>query len=131
MPRSLLASFCLVAFSAPPLSAQIKPPATRPHEPPKTDTPVLQLAAAERDPVAEALKGLKWRSVGPANNAARISVVAGVPGDPYPYYVAGANGGIIKTVNGGTTFKPVFDKQSVGSIGATAAAPSDPNIIYI
>src|ERR1700694_503580 len=108
MPRSLLASFCLVAFSAPALSAQIKPPATRAHEPPRTDTPALQLAAAERDPAAEALKGLQWRSVGPANNAGRISVVAGVPGDPYTYYVAGANGGIIKTVNGGTTFRPVF-----------------------
>ncbi|HVT40087.1 MAG TPA: hypothetical protein VHE78_13660 [Gemmatimonadaceae bacterium] len=131
MPRSLLASSCLVAFSASVLAAQIRPPATRPHEPPRTDTPALQLAAAERDPVAEALKGLKWRSVGPANNAGRISVVAGVPGDPYTYYVAGANGGIIKTVNGGTTFKPVFDRQSVGSIGAIAIAPSDPNIIYV
>ncbi len=84
---------------------------------------------AARD--AEALKGLKWRSVGPANNAGRISVITGVPGDPYTYYVAGANGGIIKTTNGGVTFKPLFDKQDVGSIGAIAIAPSDPNIIYV
>jgi photosystem II stability/assembly factor-like uncharacterized protein len=84
---------------------------------------------AARD--AEALKGLKWRSVGPANNAGRISVITGVPGDPYTYYVAGANGGIIKTTNGGVTFKPLFDKQDVGSIGAIAIAPSDPHIIYV
>ena len=84
-----------------------------------------------KDPVAAALDGLKWRSVGPANNAGRISVVHGVPGDPSTYYVAGANGGIIKTTNGGTTFRPIFDKQSVGSIGAIAIAPSDPNIIYV
>src|SRR5690348_13323887 len=74
---------------------------------------------------------LHWRSVGPANNAGRVSVVVGVPGNRDVYYVAGANGGIIKTINGGTTFKPIFDAQDVGSIGAIAIAPSDPNIIYV
>ncbi len=49
----------------------------------------------------------------------------------FTYYVAGANGGIIKTTNGGTTFKPIFDKQDVSSIGAIAIAPSDPNVIYV
>jgi photosystem II stability/assembly factor-like uncharacterized protein len=61
-----------------------------------------------RDPVADALKAVNWRSLGPANNAGRISVVTGVPGDPSTYYVAGANGGIIKTTNGGVTFRPIF-----------------------
>jgi photosystem II stability/assembly factor-like uncharacterized protein len=99
---------------------------------PQPERPIpaqLQLRAADRD--AEALSGLKWRSVGPANNAGRISVVAGVPGDPNIYYVAGANGGIIKTINGGVTFKPLFDKQDIGSIGAIAVAPSDPNVVYV
>src|SRR5262249_47023122 len=77
------------------------------------------------------LKGLRWRSVGPANNAGRVSVVAGVPGNRDVYYVAGANGGIIKTTNGGVTFRPIFDKQPMMSIGAIAIAPSDPNIIYV
>jgi photosystem II stability/assembly factor-like uncharacterized protein len=84
-------------------------------------------AAGDTDP----LGALKWRSVGPANNAGRVSVVAGVPGDPWTYYVAGANGGIIKTTNGGVTFTPLFDKQDIGSIGAIAVAPSDPNVIYV
>ena len=73
---------------------------------------------------------LPWRSLGPTNNAGRVSVVAGIAGDPSTYFVAGANGGIIKTTNGGTTFKPVFDGQSVASIGAIAVAPSNPNIVY-
>src|SRR5215207_525309 len=77
------------------------------------------------------LKALRWRSVGPANNAGRISVVVGVPGNRDVYYVAGANGGIIKTTNGGTTFKPIFDKERVASIGAIAIARSDPSIIYV
>ncbi|MCX5766589.1 MAG: glycosyl hydrolase [Gemmatimonadetes bacterium] len=74
---------------------------------------------------------MPWRSVGPANNAGRISVVTGVPGNPLIYFVAGANGSIIKTTNGGTTFTPVFDDQSAGSIGAIAVAPSDPNVVYV
>ena len=91
--------------------------------------PFLTASAAAQQP--DQLKGLHWRSVGPANNAGRVSVVAGVPGNRDVYYVAGANGGIIKTTNGGITFKPIFDKQSVASIGAIAIAPSDPNIIYV
>src|SRR6266487_2384662 len=94
----------------------------------------LALAISPLDgqqPNPAAIKLLKWRSVGPANQAGRVSVVAGIPGDPYTYYVAGANGGIIKTTNGGTTFKPIFDDQDAGSIGAIAIAPSDPNVIYV
>ena len=87
--------------------------------------------AATSPSPADLLKRVAWRSVGPANNAGRISVVTGVPGDPLTYYVAGANGSIIKTTNGGTTFTPIFDDQSAGSIGAIAVAPSDPNIVYV
>ena len=107
----------LAAFGLSTLTAQ--QPAVRP------------VASAPAPSPAEVLKRIEWRSVGPANNAGRISVVAGVPGDPLTYYVAGANGAIIKTTNGGTTFKPIFDDQSSGSIGAIAIAPSDPNIIYV
>ncbi|HTI04557.1 MAG TPA: hypothetical protein VL549_04535 [Gemmatimonadales bacterium] len=92
-------------------------------------TPVARPADTTAEP--SLLRHLRWRSVGPANNAGRVSVVAGVPGNRDVYYVAGANGGIIKTTNGGTTFRPIFDKQPVGSIGAIAIAPSDPNIIYV
>ena len=74
---------------------------------------------------------MPWRSVGPTNNAGRISEIVGVPGDPLTYYVAGANGGIIKTTNGGNTFTSIFDKTGAGSIGAMAIAPSDKNIIYV
>ena len=129
-----LVSFSAFPFAAlvPAVNAQVQPPATRRPEPPKAPPETrLALAAPSRDPVAEALKGLKWRSLGPANNAGRISVVAGVPGDPTTYYVAGANGGIIKTTNGGTTYRAIFDKQTATSIGAIAIAPSDPNIIYV
>ena len=91
-------------------------------------------AAAAAVPPADyaaLLTRVPWRSVGPTNNAGRISVVVGVPGDPLTYYVAGANGGIIKTTNGGTTFTSIFDKAGPASIGAIAVAPSDRNIVYV
>jgi photosystem II stability/assembly factor-like uncharacterized protein len=90
-----------------------------------------QPATAQSSPEADAIRKLTWRSIGPANNAGRISAVAGVPGDPATYYVAGAAGGIVKTTNGGTTFRQIFDDQDVLSVGAIAIAPSDPNIIYV
>jgi photosystem II stability/assembly factor-like uncharacterized protein len=79
----------------------------------------------------EALKRLAFRNIGPANQAGRVSVIVGVPGNPFTFYVSGANGGVFKTVNGGTTWTPIFDHQSVLSIGEIAIAPSNPDIIYV
>jgi photosystem II stability/assembly factor-like uncharacterized protein len=88
-------------------------------------------AAPQTSPEVGALRKITWRSIGPANNSGRISVVVGVPGDVTTYYVAGAAGGIAKTTNAGTTFKQIFDKQAVASVGAIAIAASDPNVIYV
>jgi photosystem II stability/assembly factor-like uncharacterized protein len=79
----------------------------------------------------DALKRLTFRNIGPTNQAGRVSVIVGIPGDPFTMYVSGANGGIFKTTNGGTTWKPIFDEQDVISIGAIELAPSNPEIIYV
>jgi len=93
--------------------------------------PLTTRATSDTSNAMSTIRRLRWRSVGPANNAGRISVVVGVPGNRDVYYVAGANGGIIKTTNAGVTFRPIFDRQNISSIGAIAIAPSDPNIIYV
>lgn len=82
-------------------------------------------------PEAVALKALEWRSIGPANMGGRVTDIVGIPGSPLTFYVAGANGGIWKTTNGGTTFKALFTNQKVYSIGAIAIAPSNPGILYV
>ena len=87
--------------------------------------------APHRRPELDAIQRLTFRNIGPTNQAGRVSVIVGVPGDPNTFYVAGANGGIFKTTNAGTTFKPLFDHQAVLSIGAIEIAPSDPEIIYV
>jgi photosystem II stability/assembly factor-like uncharacterized protein len=88
-------------------------------------------APAALAPEAEAIKGLKWRAIGPTNNAGRVSEIVGVPGDPSTFYVGGAAGGLFKTTNGGVTWKAIFDDQPNVSIGAVAIAPSDPNVLYV
>ena len=78
-----------------------------------------------------ALSPLTWRSIGPANMGGRVTDIAGVPGNPAVFYVAAAGGGLFKTTNAGTTFRPVFDDQEVLDIGAIAIAPSDPRVIWV
>jgi photosystem II stability/assembly factor-like uncharacterized protein len=77
------------------------------------------------------LSTLKWRSIGPANMGGRIVDLAVVESDPSTYYLATASGGLFKTVNNGTTFAPVFDRESTVSIGDVCVAPSKPEIVWV
>src|SRR5690606_13593069 len=74
--------------------------------------------------------GLELRSIGPANGG-RVSRACGVPGDPLIWWAATSQGGVWKSENGGTIWKPVFDGEPVASIGSIAVAPSDPNVVYV
>jgi len=76
-------------------------------------------------------KNLKAREIGPAIMGGRIDDFAVVESNPSIVYVATASGGILKTVNNGTTWEPVFDNEAVSSIGDMAIAPSDPSILYV
>jgi photosystem II stability/assembly factor-like uncharacterized protein len=90
--------------------------------------PASQPAPDTKD--KSALKALKYRLIGPWAGG-RVTRSCGVPGDPLTYYVAASAGGVWKTTDGGTTWKPMFDDQLDSSIGCIAVAPSDPNIIYV
>ena len=78
-----------------------------------------------------ALKNLKFRSIGPAVMGGRIDDLAIVESDPRTIYVGAAAGGIFKSINGGATWKPIFEDQSNPSIGDLALAPSNPSILYV
>ena len=73
---------------------------------------------------------LHWRLIGPFR-AGRVVAVSGVPGQPEHFYFGSVNGGVWETRDAGRTWDPIFDSQPIGSIGAIAVAPSDPNIIYV
>ena len=55
----------------------------------------------------------------------RVSDVVGLPSPSKTFFLASAAGGIWKSINNGTTWRPVFDNQKVISMGALAIAPSD------
>ncbi|MDX1684520.1 MAG: glycosyl hydrolase, partial [Saprospiraceae bacterium] len=77
------------------------------------------------------LSGLTFRSVGPAFTSGRISDFAVDPDNPQVYYVATASGGVWKTINSGTTYKPIFDNEGSYSIGCVAMAPTNSNLIWV
>ncbi len=79
-------------------------------------------------PGPDAYRQLRWRYIGPEGN--RFSAAAGIPGDPFTYYVGAASGGIYKTTDAGVHWQPIFDGQPVASIGSLAVATSDPNIVW-
>src|SRR5437899_5829783 len=76
-------------------------------------------------------KNLKARSIGPAVMGGRVSDIAIDPRNPFVFYVALGHGGVFKSGDSGVSFDPIFDKQSVLSIGAIAIAPSDSDVIWV
>lgn len=97
--------------------------------------PTLALCAAsaplvaqeQRDPLA----ALKFRSIGPANMSGRVIDIAVNESNPYEFYVAAATGGLWKTSDNGTTFKPVFENQPVSSIGCVTVDQRNPQTIWL
>jgi photosystem II stability/assembly factor-like uncharacterized protein len=80
---------------------------------------------------AKDLEVFQWRHIGPWNFSGRITDVA-VPKDQNKvYYVATASGGLWKTEDQGISFKPIFEKYGIQSLGNVEVAPSDPNVVYL
>ena len=77
------------------------------------------------------VKGLKWRSIGPAFTSGRIADFAVNPDNTSEYYVATASGHVWKTINNGTTFTPVFDGQKSYSIGVVTMDPNNHNVVWV
>jgi len=81
---------------------------------------------------AGTVSGLAARNIGSAAMSGRIAALTAVnDGGHLTVYVGAASGGVWKSINGGTTFKPVFDKESVQSIGAVAVDPSNPKVVWV
>jgi len=81
------------------------------------------------------LKDFKYRNLGPYKIGSWISCIAvpntDNPNYKYTFYVGARNGGVWKTINNGTTFFPVFDKENSLSIGDIAIDPINPEIVWV
>ena len=81
---------------------------------------------------AATVSGLPARNIGSATMSGRIAAVDAVEEDGrITVFVGAASGGVWKSVNGGTTYKPVFDREDVQSIGAVAIDPSNSKIVWV
>jgi hypothetical protein len=78
---------------------------------------------------ANLLSGFQWRTLGPFRGG-RVAAATGVPGRPNEFYFGAVNGGVWKSIDAGRVWEPVFDSQTVASIGAIAVAPSAPVVVY-
>ncbi|HEX4750802.1 MAG TPA: glycoside hydrolase [Bryobacteraceae bacterium] len=77
------------------------------------------------------LTAFQWREVGPLRGGRSVGV-AGHANQPDTFYFGSVGGGVWKTENAGRTWFPISDKGiPIGSIGAIAVAPSNPDVIYV
>jgi len=99
-------------------SASTLPQATAPSGPAKFDS--------------ETISGLGARNIGSAAMSGRISAIAAVhEGNRLTVFIGSASGGVWRSKDGGTSYKPVFDKQPVQSIGAIAIDPKNPRTVWV
>jgi photosystem II stability/assembly factor-like uncharacterized protein len=94
----------------------------------------LAIAALAQQPKfdSETISGLGARNIGSATMSGRIAAIDAVQeGQRLTVYIGAASGGVWKSLNGGSTFKPVFDKQAVQSIGAVTIDPKNPKVVWV
>ena len=76
-------------------------------------------------------KGMAWRNIGP-NRGGRSTAVTGIPSRPNEYYFGAVGGGLWKTTDGGTSWRPVTDGQiRSSSVAAVGVSESAPDVVYI
>jgi photosystem II stability/assembly factor-like uncharacterized protein len=99
--------------------------------------PLSVAFAAETAPAvkvdAGTISGLGARNIGSATMSGRIAAIAARHEDDgrTTVFVGAASGGVWKSLDGGTTFHAVFDKQPVQSIGAIALDPNNPKTVWV
>src|SRR5277367_5625911 len=62
---------------------------------------------------SDTISGLGARNIGSATMSGRVAALAAVKEDGrLTVYIGAASGGVWKSTNGGTTYKPVLDRKS-------------------
>ncbi|MEZ4653504.1 MAG: hypothetical protein R3E12_07875 [Candidatus Eisenbacteria bacterium] len=87
-----------------------------------------QVAARELQSAARG--GPSWTFRGPTDIGGRITDIAVDPTDPQIVYAGAAEGGVLKSTDGGQHWNALFDDQPTLSVGALAIDPTDPTVVY-
>jgi photosystem II stability/assembly factor-like uncharacterized protein len=87
------------------------------------------------------LRGTVWAPRGPSpitdgaqHNNGMVTAIAVHPSDSNILYIGTAGGGVWKSGNGGTTWRPLFDRQlslGIGEPAGVAIDPNDADILYV
>src|SRR5256885_119734 len=91
-------------------------------------------AYAQNAPYSSAtISGLGARNIGSAAMSGRVSAIAGTrePSGKITLFVGAASGGVWKSDDSGTRFRPIFDEQPVQSIGAIALDPKNSKNVWV
>lgn len=102
----------------------------------------LQMRAL-RAPTANLPFSPTWTAIGPSpipNGqvvtgapavSGRVTAFAIDPGNSNKVYLGTAQGGVYRSVDGGTNWVQLFDTAATSAIGSLALAPSNPTILYV
>src|SRR6188472_1818215 len=93
----------------------------------------IPVYAADAPFNSSSISGLGARNIGSAAMSGRISAIAGVhePSGKITLFVGSASGGVWKSDDSGTRYRPVFDEQPVQSIGAIALDPKNSKTVWV
>ncbi|MDQ3749169.1 MAG: hypothetical protein M3367_09190, partial [Acidobacteriota bacterium] len=94
---------------------------------------------AQRPDTRNQLAASSWQPLGPApipvsattSYSGRVSAIAVHPTNPNIVYVGTAQGGLYRTLDGGTTWTPLLDSALSLAIGSVAISPSDPTTVFV
>src|SRR5579871_6801347 len=94
---------------------------------------LMAVPAGAQTVAGATISGLGARNIGSAAMSGRIAAVTGrqEKDGKVTLFVGAASGGVWKSQDGGTTFKPVFDREPVQSIGAIALDPTNPKVVWV
>ncbi|MEO8361199.1 MAG: glycosyl hydrolase [Vicinamibacteria bacterium] len=137
-PVAFLAVFCATAALAqapspsPAAVAPKKAPAGKPAMPSPSPSASGTPEAPKKPSLGtETFGGIRARLIGPAVTSGRVMTIAVHPGNTGIIYIGSASGGVWKTINGGASWQPIFDKEGAFSIGWITLDPNNPSVVWV
>ena len=76
-------------------------------------------------------KDVAWLPVGPRIQGGKIESIWSVKKRKSTLYAGAGSGNLWKSVNNGTTWKPVFESESTFSVSVVTVSDEDPNLVWV
>ena len=76
-------------------------------------------------------RDIEWTAVGPRIQGGKIESVWSVKKRKSTLYCGSGSGNLWKSLNNGTTWKPIFENESTSSISVVTVSDKDPNLVWV